>query len=355
MRSVNKVTKGEGGVPDLAAATHSSAEPRFTCGALFAGIGGFCLGFEQAEFETRWAVELDEFAAKTYAANLGHVDLLEKSVSDVSVGGDGLEPVDVLHAGFPCQSFSQAGERRGFEDPRGQLFFEIIRLIGEFGEKRPKVLVLENAPFLRYGEGGAWFLQLERAIRKAGYWFGPANCAELTVNELTELPQQRTRLFMVALSMSAFRSGRFTFPSERHTAPKDMRHWIDFDGRVDKDYYLPAENRYFDMISKSVTDRECLYQLRKYEVRAKERGVCPTLTANMGLGGHNVPFIMNCQGLRKLTEHECLSLQGFPERFKFPDVVPRAKRYVQVGNAVSVPMAKLIAERVRARLLEEMR
>ncbi len=327
--------------------------PRFTCGALFAGIGGFCLGFEQADFATSWAVELDEFAARTYAANLDHVPLLEKSVTDVTVVGDALAPVDVLHAGFPCQSFSQAGERRGFEDPRGKLFFEIIRLIGEFGEKRPKVLVLENAPFLRYGEGGAWFLELERAIRKAGYWFGPANCAELATNELTELPQQRTRLYMVALSMSSFRSGRFSFPSERHSAPKDMRRWIDFDGTVDKDYYLPAENRYFDMISKSVTDRECLYQLRKYEVRAKERGVCPTLTANMGLGGHNVPFIMNCQGLRKLTEQECLGLQGFPQGFHFPDDVPRAKRYVQTGNAVSVPMAKLIADSVRARLLEE--
>lgn len=326
---------------------------QFTCGGLFAGIGGFCLGFEEAGFRTRWAVELDESAAKTYSANLEHVSLIERSVEAVSVACDALGPVDVLHAGFPCQSFSQAGERRGFDDPRGRLFFEIIRLIREFGADRPKVLVLENAPFLRWGQGGAWFLELERAIRKAGYWFGPGNCAELTTNELTELPQQRTRLFMVALSMSAFRSGRFDFPSERDTRPKNMRRWVDFDGAVDPDYYLPAENRYYSMISSLVTDRECLYQLRKYQVRAKERGVCPTLTANMGLGGHNVPFIMNCRGLRKLTEFECLALQGFPEGFRFPDDVPRAKRYVQVGNAVSVPVAKLIAESVLARLLEE--
>jgi len=344
--------QGEQSERRLRDATVSDA-PRFSCGGLFSGIGGLCLGFEQTGFTTRWAVECDEFAAKTYAANLGHVELIERSVADVSVAGDGLAEVDVLHAGFPCQSFSQAGERRGFEDPRGRLFFEVIRLISEFGGRRPKVLVLENAPFLRYGEGGAWFLELERAVRKAGYWFGSANCAELTTNELTELPQQRTRLFMVALSMSAFRSGRFTFPSEKHVAPKDMRRWIDFDGLVDHEYYLPTENRYFDMISKSVTDRECLYQLRKYEVRAKERGVCPTLTANMGLGGHNVPSIMNCQGLRKLTEQECLALQGFPEAFAFPDDVPRAKRYVQVGNAVSVPIAALVANQVRARLIEE--
>ncbi|RWO60521.1 MAG: DNA (cytosine-5-)-methyltransferase [Mesorhizobium sp.] len=323
------------------------------CGALFSGIGGFCLGFERVGFETAWAVELNEHAAMTYRENLPHVRLLDKSVENVNVTNDALEPVDVLHAGFPCQSFSQAGERKGFEDPRGQLFYEIIRIISEFGPDKPKMLVLENAPFLRYGEGGAWFLELQRAIRKAGYWFRPENCAELTANELTYLPQQRTRLFMVALSMDFFRSGRFNFPAERSQEPKNMRRYIDFDGHVDDEYYLPDANRYAQMIGKAVTDRECLYQLRKYEVRPKEPGVCPTLTANMGLGGHNVPFIMNGRGLRKLTEYECLSLQGFPGEFRFPNAVPRAKRYVQVGNAVTVPVAELLAEKVRDRLMEE--
>lgn len=329
------------------------AVTKLKCGALFAGIGGFCLGFEKAGFETAWAVELNEHACLTYKANLPTPRLLCKNVEKVSVKADALEAVDVLHAGFPCQSFSQAGERKGFDDPRGKLFYEIIRIIEEFGNNRPKVLVLENAPFLRYGEGGAWFLELQRAIRKAGYWFKPDNCRELAANELTHLPQQRTRLFMVALSMEAFRSGRFSFPDQRDAQPKNMRRYIDFDGVVDQEYYLPEANRYAKMIGEHVTDRECLYQLRKFEVRAKEPGVCPTLTANMGLGGHNVPFIMNCNGLRKLTEHECLALQGFPEGFHFPEGVPRAKRYVQVGNAVTVPVAELIARRVRERIVEE--
>lgn len=108
------------------------------------------------------------------------------------------------------------------------------------------------------------------------------------------------------------------------------------------------------MISTAVRDRGCIYQLRKYQVRAKEPGVCPTLTANMGQGGHNVPFIMNGHGLRKLTEHECLRLQGFPAEFEFPDDVPRAKRYTQVGNAVAVPMAELIAERIKEKMGREL-
>ena len=278
------------------------------CGALFAGIGGFCEGFTVAGLPTAWAVENDEHAGMTYARNHPDVRLIRKSIAEVNVEADRLEPVDVLHAGFPCQSFSQAGERRGFEDPRGRLFFEIIRLIREFGERKPAALVLENAPFLRYGEGGAWFLTVQREIQRAGYWFRVENSQELSAYDLTELPQQRTRLFMVALSIQHFRSGRFDFPSIRDTTSKDL-YFLD---QVESEYYLSRENRYFGMISETVTDHSCVYQLRKYEVRPKGPGICPTLTANMGLGGHNVPFIMNRHGLRKLTEYECLRLQGFP-------------------------------------------
>lgn len=322
------------------------------CGALFAGIGGFCAGFKSAGLPTAWAVENDPSASLTYARNFPKTRLIQKDVRTVTVRRDKLEPVDVLHAGFPCQSFSQAGERQGFNDPRGKLFFEIMRLISEFGPRKPKVLVLENAPFLRYGEGGAWFLEMQNAIRRAGYWFREDNCAELNAYRITELPQQRVRLFMVAFSTDAFGTGRFEFPTEQHPAPKVLSDFIDFDATPPKEYFLPKENRYSHMIGKAVTDRNCLYQLRKYEVRAKEPGVCPTLTANMGLGGHNVPFIMTHGGLRKLTEYECLRLQGFPKSFKFPDEVPRAHRYTQVGNAVAAPVAKLLARRVKAKLLE---
>jgi DNA (cytosine-5)-methyltransferase 1 len=325
------------------------------CGALFAGIGGFCAGFEAQNLRTAWAVELDEHASQTYEHNFPAVRLIRKSVAEIRPGRDQLEPVDILHAGFPCQSFSQAGERRGFDDPRGQLFFEIIRIIESLKDRRPAVLVLENAPFLRYGEGGAWFLQLQKAIQKAGYWFRAENASELNAFDLTPLPQQRIRLFMVAFSMQHFRSGRFNFPVEKHPGAKDLRQYIDFEGHIAAEYYLPRENRYFQMISSKVTDRDCVYQLRKYLVRSKEPGVCPTLTANMGLGGHNVPFIMNSMGLRKLTEMECLKLQGFPREFNFPESVPRAKRYTQIGNAVAVPVAALLAENVKQKIEGERR
>lgn len=319
-------------------------------GALFSGIGGFCLGFKDVGIPTSWAVEFDSHAVTTYQANLPDVRVVQKDIKEVTVVGDKLEPVDILHAGFPCQSFSMAGDRMGFEDPRGQLFFEIIRLIKEFGKDKPKVLVFENSPYLRLGEGGAWFIEIQNAIRKAGYWFREDNSDVLNTFEMTPLPQQRSRLFMVAFSMDHFLSGKFEFPKTRDTNPKRLDDFVDFDGAVDDNYYLHEENKYFKIISSAVTDRKCLYQLRKYQVRAKEPGVCPTLTANMGLGGHNVPFIMNCKGLRKLTEQECISLQGFPENFKFPDEVPKAKRYMQAGNAVAVPVVRLLAKEVIKKL-----
>jgi DNA (cytosine-5)-methyltransferase 1 len=253
----------------------------------------------------------------------------------------------------PCQSFSQAGGRRGFEDARGKLFFEIIRLIEEFKDKKPKAIVLENSPYLRYGEGGIWFLELQKRIQRAGYWFRELNCAELNAYEITELPQQRIRLYMVAFSRDHFRSGRFEFPTEKHSAAKRLDRYVDFGGEQPGEYYLDPDNRYFKMITGRVKNRRSLYQLRKYEVRAKEPDTCPTLTANMGLGGHNVPFVLDRGGLRKLTEDECLRLQGFPSKFTFPETVPRARRYVQVGNAVTVPVAELVAARVRDRIEAE--
>lgn len=324
-------------------------------GALFAGIGGFCLGFEKAAIKTTWAIELDGAATKTYAHNIQGVRIIERDIRAVGVSDFDLEPVDVLHAGFPCQSFSQAGERKGFNDLRGKLFYEVIRIIKEFKGNKPPVVVLENAPYLRYGDGGSWFMEVMKEIKKAGYWFRDSNCAELDAYELTHLPQKRNRLFMVAFSTDHFRNGKFEFPRVVNAEAKDLSNYIDFDGTLEDDtYYLPDENRYHSMISSKIDDKKCIYQLRKFLVRVKETGVCPTLTANMGLGGHNVPFIIDAKGIRKLTEYECLRLQGFPASFTFAEDVQRAKRYVHIGNSVAVPIAELLAASVSEKIYREL-
>lgn len=117
-------------------------------GSLFAGMGGFCLAFAKEGFNVLWANEKDKFAVETYDHNFPNTTMHPKPIEDLSVIGDNLAPVDVLTAGFPCQPFSVAGSKLGFDDERGRAFFEIIRLIGEFGNSRPKILLFENVPHL---------------------------------------------------------------------------------------------------------------------------------------------------------------------------------------------------------------
>ena len=133
---------------------------KLRAGAIFAGIGGFCKGFKRSGIETVWAIDIDERAGKTYTINHQIEQFICADVTKVrnSIANQiKLEPVDVLHAGFPCQSFSMAGNRQGFEDPRGQLFFDLIRIIREFGDNKPPVLVFENSPYLQIGQRGDSF------------------------------------------------------------------------------------------------------------------------------------------------------------------------------------------------------
>ena len=325
----------------------------YHAGALFSGIGGFCEGFRESGIETTWATDIDDRVANSYTNYYGkdrfiHADI--KSVKDGVVGNRMLEPVDVLHAGFPCQSFSMAGDRRGFDDPRGQLFFELMRVITEFGVNKPSILVFENSPYLQIGERGDWFRQVKNEIQKAGYWFKDSNAVVLDPQKHLGLPQYRPRLYMFAFNRARFRTGRFELkidPPKENIRLSDV---IDFDGEVDDYYYLDIENRYHAMISSNRKNQEhTLYQLRKFQVRTKDH--CPTLTANMGLGGHNVPFLFDKRGLRKLTEKECLRLQGFDE-FYFPDDIPLAAKYQQIGNAVHVKIASEIGKMVVEKLGE---
>ena len=326
----------------------SKSKQKYTAGALFAGIGGFCKGFEGHSIETKWACEWDDHACATYEANFPKTKLFPRDVR--SLKASDLEPVDVLHAGFPCQSFSQAGNRSGFEDERGKTFFEIIRLLTEWGSARPSVLVLENSPFLRDGNGGEWFLQVQSAIRRAGYWFADGNAQVLSTHDYTPLPQQRPRLFLVAFSTDQFWDGAMRWPARIASIEKRLEDYVDFDGLVDESYYLDRDNKYYRMIDGLRSEDHEIYQLRKYIVRPKVKGICPTLTANMGKGGHNVPFIFSPRGLRKLTEFECARLQGFDDIFEFPDEVPRHARYTQIGNSVAPPIAERIGQAITEKL-----
>ena len=327
-----------------------------TAGSLFSGIGGFCQGFSVAGFKQLWSNELDAGACDFYRENFPSIRLIQRDIRSLRRVDDKLPPVDVLHAGFPCQSFSQAGERRGFDDPRGLLFFEIIRLLKEYGERRPSVVVLENAPFIRVGDGGHWFQTIIREMQRAGYWFRETNCHEVNLWDVTSIPQQRKRLFMIAWSTDAFLSGRFSLPTVTTPVKDCLSRHISFKGRVADAYYLPHNNRYHEMLANVKGDSpgtKRIYQLRKYFVREKLPGVCPTLTANMGQGGHNVPFVWDANGLRRLTERECLSLQGFSTKYRIPRHMTTRRVYEYIGNSVAPPVAQYLATAIAERIRKE--
>lgn len=316
--------------------------------SLFAGIGGFCRAFEASGAKVVWANEKDPHASKTYRRNHPDVKLFEKSVEDLSVLHDELEPVDVLTAGFPCQPFSVAGSQRGFEDPRGQVFFQIERLIKEFGGKRPKVLLFENVPGLLNHEKGATYAKMVNAIQAAGYWFMPPQCHSiLNTRKVTGVPQNRDRLYMVALSWDFFDSQCFRFPTDLDESALPLKDFLDLDEKAPDDHYFDPDGRWGKLFLESmeVGNPDNLYLLRRYYVRESKGGTAFTLTANMGEGGHNVPVFKDSWGIRRLTTTECLRLQGFdPSTFSFPDDVSRSQRYKQIGNAVTVRLVEKLAQ-----------
>ena len=317
-----------------------------TVASLFAGMGGFSTGFRREGFKVLWANELDRSAVKTYTHNHPDSGMYPGDVRDFSPAHSGLPPPDVLTAGFPCQPFSSAGDRLGFDDDRGLLYTHICRIANEYGSDRPKIILLENVANLVGHDAGRAYAQIQTSFKEAGYWVLPQNTAVLNTRQHTQIPHNRPRLFIVALSTARFKGGRFRFPdSDPSTMP--LKSYFDTKQREDDYYYFDVEgNRFGAMIWHSVQkgDRNSVFQLRRSYVR-EYKSFVPTLTANMGDGGHNVPVIVDDWGLRKLTPGECARLQGFEGEFaSFPEDMTRIQRYKQIGNSVTVPLVEKLAK-----------
>jgi len=321
-----------------------------TIGCLFAAIGGFCRAFQNVGAQVMWANEKDKYASQTFRLNFPEVRHIHKSITNLSVIGDELEPVDILTAGFPCQPFSIAGEQLGFDDERGALFIDIIRLISEFSEKKPKVLLLENVKNLRVHDNGKTFRRIQAEIRRAGYWFTDENAVVLNTATHTPIPQNRERIFMVALSQAFFDTNNFKFPSALPQGSMlPVRHFLDLNCRADSVLYFDKTSQYYPLFQDAIAKGgpDAVYQLRRSYVRKNMTSTCFTLMANMGEGGHNVPVIQDSWGIRKLSPRECARLQGYEDdSFLIPEGMSASKIYKQVGNSVTVPLVERIAEEI---------
>ncbi len=311
-------------------------KPCFTFIDLFAGIGGFRIAMQNLGGKCVFSSEWDEQAQKTYLANFGEVpfgDITREETKAMIPDG-----FDVLCAGFPCQAFSVAGYRKGFEDERGTLFFDIADILAKH---RPKAFFLENVKNLQSHDEGRTFRIICETLKELGY---EVYYKVMNPMEYANIPQNRERIFIIGFAPDKVeRYKDFTFP-EKVRLTRTIHSCID--RSVSDEKYFYREDKYcYAELAKSMTDPNTVYQWRRQYVRENQSNVCPTLTANMGTGGHNVPLIITDKGLRKLTPKECLNFQGFPMEYTFPDI-SITKCYKQAGNSVTVPLIQAVAEKM---------
>lgn len=303
-------------------------------GSLFSGIGGIDLGFEQAGFEIAWANDFDAAACKTYRNNFPSTILIEDDVRNINPCA--LSDIDALVAGFPCQPFSVMGYRRGFNDPRGNLFFEIARFIDV---KRPKVVFLENVKNLMEHDNGKTFLVIYNALAQFGYSVKYKVINATDVN----IPQNRARIFIVA-----FRDiedcDKFSFP-QYTPLEATIDDVIDRSIKHDDIYYYGSESRYFKELNAKIVDKTGIYRIDDSGIATRKWEICPTLKANMGTYHDRVPIIRDDFGIRMLTPMECLAFQGYPKKYTFKGVSLKSA-YKQCGNTVCVPIIKSIAAKL---------
>ncbi len=302
-------------------------------GGLFGGIGGIELGFQQAGFEIVWANEIDKNACITYRLNHNH-KLFEKDLNELST--DEVEKIDILTGGFPCQAFSIAGYQKGFGDDRGNIFFEILRFIDDL---EPQIVFLENVKNLVGHDKGRTFKRISKELEDRDYHI---KYKVLNSSEYGNVPQNRERIYIVAFKDQKI-AERFSFPE----ATKLKRKVADLLDKTAEERYYYTKSRYYEQLKEEMLNRDSVYQWRRVYVRENKSKLCPTLTANMGTGGHNVPLIIDDKDIRKLTPRECARFQGYSEKFKFPEKLANSALYKQIGNSVTVPVIKAIALEIK--------
>lgn len=302
----------------------SKRKPKFTFIDLFAGIGGTRIAFERAGGECVFSSEWDKYCQKTYEANFGEIpagDITKIKASDIP-------DFDILVGGFPCQAFSMAGKRKGFEDTRGTLFFDVARILKE---KRPSAFLLENVQGLVTHDGGKTLQVILETLDNLNYnvFYKVLNAADFGV------PQRRNRIYIVGFDKSK--------------TPKNL----DFQHPVGtkKNIFI---NRY---IESDVEGYEISEYLQKTYIFKKNDGLPEIIDKNsakhvktLTSTYHKIQrltgtFVRDGKtGLRLLTANECKAMMGFDKNFIIP--VSRTQMYHQLGNSVAIPAVEAVARKM---------
>ena len=303
---------------------------------LFAGTGAFSYAFHSTnKVETVFANDLLESSESIFNLN-NTVKLTKQDLNTIKENE--IPGFNILTGGFPCQPFSIAGSQKGFDDERSNVFWKILSIIKAHS---PKIVILENVKNLQSHDNGNTFKIIIENLIASGYY---VKHNIINTCKVTHIPQNRERIYIVCFKdKTLFDKFNMDFDKTENINIMDL-----LDENVPDKYYYTNKSAIYNELKQNVVSHiknNTIYQYRRYYVRENKNSVCPTLTANMGTGGHNVPIILDDKGIRKLTPRECFNLQGFPKDYKLP-LLCDSKLYSLAGNAVSIPVVTLIANRI---------
>ena len=313
---------------------------------LFAGIGGFRQGFESAGHECVFSSEINEHCQAVYNNNFNEVP-----ASDITLINEKEIPnFDILLAGFPCQPFSISGYKKGFEDTRGTLFFDICRILEE---KKPPIAVLENVKHLIHHDNGNTLKIIIKTLEELGYYVE----WKLLNAKNFGLPQNRERIILIATLLKPF---DFSLIEEVETPM--LEHFLDKEGSfeyLDKSEYTLIDNpikqksglifagyRNKNIWKKGVRPNTLhLSRVHRQPNRIYSvKGSHPTIPSQETSGRFFI-YLPEEDKVRKLTLNECYKIMGFDDSFKRSEKI--GEQYKQIGNSVAIPMIKEIAKQLK--------
>lgn len=326
-------------------------KPKFKFIDLFAGIGGFRLAMQNLEGKCVFTSEWDTYSKKTYDANFGEVpfgDITKQEVKN-AVPDD----FDILCAGFPCQAFSIAGRRGGFEDTRGTLFFDVAEIIKN---KKPKAIFLENVKGLRNHDKGKTLATILNVLRDDLGYYVPE--PKIINAKQYGVPQNRERIFIVGFRKdTGITEFDYPLPIDKNVAISDILE----ESEVSVKYYL--SETYVNTLVNHKARHESKGNGFGYQIIPNDGIANAVVCGGMGRERNlvlddrltnftpvtNIRGLVNRDGIRKMTPREWARLQGFPDYFKI--VVSDAQAYKQFGNSVAVPAIQATAKEIIKKLI----
>ncbi len=297
----------------------------FTFIDLFAGMGGIRIPFEELGGKCVFTSEFDKFAQDTYTENFNEIP----SGDITKIKAEKIPAFDILLAGFPCQPFSNAGLKKGFNDTRGTLFFDIARIVKHH---KPKVLFLENVKGFKNHDKGNTFKTLKNTLENLGYRV----FAEVLNAKNFGIPQNRERIYIIAFSNHNV-DFKHPKPNNKMTRLGDiLEKKVDAKYTISDKLWAGHQRRKKEHKKKGNGFGYCLFN--------KDSKYTSTMSARYYKDGSEILIEQKNKNPRKLTPKEALRLQGYPEDYIFP--VSDTQAYKQCGNSVAVPVIREVAKNI---------